>query len=47
MNTDNRPAVTRRDIPAIVFCYAAAWIPILLAIVATARPDIIIEWMAK
>ena len=47
MKTDNRPPVTRRDIPAIVLCYAIVWIPILLAIVATARPDIIIEWMAK
>ena len=47
MNTDQRPAVTARDIPAIVLCYAIVWTPILLAIVATARPDIIIEWMAK
>lgn len=40
---DNRPAVTRRDIPAIVFCYAIVWTPIILAIIATARPDIIAE----
>ena len=45
--SDQRPAVTRRDIPAIVFCYVIVWIPILLAIVATVRPDIIIEFLSR
>ncbi len=44
---DTRPPITLRDIPAIVFCYAVVWTPVLVAILATARPDIIIEWLAK
>lgn len=32
---DRRPYVTRRDLPAIVFCYAVVWVPIVVAIAFT------------
>lgn len=45
--TKTRPPITPRDIPAILLCYAIVWTPIILAIVATAKPDIILEFLAK
>ena len=32
MNTDSRPHIRPRDIPAIIACYAAVWLPIVALI---------------